>query len=252
MNITNVTNPNLSVSILFNREEGRPTLSNELCVNIFNYFSPRELSVLSLVSRHWLELATCNPVWRSILERIGSTVEALLTHPKNPGLFLFNSNDIFKFSLPKVNNDESLYQCMTRNRVKASGEDLTSSFESLVSTCELGIPKLRVYKSLTDSFTVALAILIGNPRKNEDTQAEISFISSLDAGWSNWDENTPPHFPSKEGVTMSIKNIWVSYYTWTWYAPSSFIFSDFIQSFHKDIHKMCAKRVEFLTPSNQA
>lgn len=243
---------NNAPSIWFNREEGKRVLPNEICVAIFTYLSSEELRVSSCVSEYWRELSTCNAVWRPILNKITSSVITLLTHPESFCLFLCNSNGIFNFSLPSNNVDESLYQCMVRNRVDVNAEeDLIDSFKDLVKSCELGIPKLRIYKSLKDSFMIALSILIGPLQKNKYTQSEIFFINSSESGLSNWDENMPRNLPQMNGYTRNIKDQRVSYNICRWNAPENFLSSKFFTVFNREMERLCPQRLEVLEPSHK-
>lgn len=238
--------------------EGKEKFFDDLCVAIFQYFLRNELTVTSLVSRRWYTLSASNPNRWLFLNRQKAIVEALLTNPITPDFFLFNKNDFFSFSMPTLNKGETPYEYATRNTLAVDAENVGDCLKSVIESCELDKPKLHVYKSLKDTFTVAFAILLGKAQKHEPTQAEISFIDSKDSELNVWDETTAPHFPDKGGtqnfITCKYGSHLVTYYFFYWCAPESFKVSNFHNAFYNifegSILSMCAKRIEVLkTPS---
>lgn len=231
-------------SISFNREEERLPLPDEIYVTIFRFIPPDKLPMLSCVCKDWLKLSTCDPMWRPILDRITSSVASLLTHPKNSD---FSSFGVLKFFLPRAHVNESLYQCVTRNRAEVDEKGLIYSFKNLVDTCELDTPKLRIYKSLGHPFTVVLSILIGQqPSKKEKVVAEIFFISPFKLLNSNQDENSFD-FPYGYERNTFIGERRVSYKINFWHMNHHFVFRNFVDVFNRKIDELCAERIEVLT-----
>lgn len=240
--------------------EGRQIdIPEDVAIHIFKEFSEKEtLAVLSCISKYWQKLSTCDPLWGHFFERIQSSTSRLLNHPNTFDLFLGNKNNIFQFYLPKIIDEESLYQCMLRNTstIKTieilkdleNDQDIIKTFKDLVDSCELGIPKLRVYKSLKDSFTFAIALLIGKSQQHTShLQADISFCNFPKERGTIWDENKPPHLSTPAGYTMGIKEYCVSFHIYHWYAPEQYFFSNFLNFFNTSkIRELFANRIDSL------
>lgn len=178
--------------------------------------------------------------WKIILEKVKVSVTDLLNHKESPKYFSQCRVSHYKLLISAQSKDPSQYFNV------ADPSEFVKALEFVTETCELGQPKLHVFKTLPpDPFTIAITILIGTMHEADNIQGEISLINNSESSSSTWDEMQEPRFPSTERLSGVIFDLPITYQMHYWFAPKN-TNATLSTLFHTNMPALCRSRIEVL------